>query len=196
MIWLIGNRGMLGTDVDAALKAAGLRYCASDMDVDIRDMEKLRGFADGKDIRWIVNCAAYTAVDRAEEEPDKACAINVLGVKNIATVARDTGAVLIHISTDYVFSGDKPGEYLESDATEPTGIYGESKLKGERYIEDPHHLVHSQLIERLDRGVLVQRALGELGEVVASRLGAGEERPDCITNAARGKSVLSVHVKR
>jgi len=134
MIWLIGNRGMLGSDVDAALKAAGLRYCVSDMDVDIRDIDTLRGFAQGKGIRWIVNCAAYTAVDQAEEEADRAFGINAEGVRNIAIVSREIDATLVHVSTDYVFSGDKDGVYTESDETGPMGVYGRSKLEGELYI--------------------------------------------------------------
>jgi len=136
MIWLIGNRGMLGTDVDAALKAAGLRYCFSDMDVDIRDIDTLRGFAQGKGIRWIVNCAAYTAVDQAEEEADRAFGINAEGVRNIAIVSREIDATLVHVSTDYVFSGDKDGVYTESDETGPMGVYGRSKLEGELYIAE------------------------------------------------------------
>ncbi len=136
MIWLIGNRGMLGSDVDAALKATGLRYCVSDMDVDIRDIDKLRGFAQGKGIRWIVNCAAYTAVDQAEEEADRAFGINAEGVRNIAIVSREIDATLVHVSTDYVFSGEKGEVYTESDETGPMGVYGRSKLEGELYIAE------------------------------------------------------------
>jgi dTDP-4-dehydrorhamnose reductase len=136
MIWLIGNIGMLGTDVESTLKAAGLRYCASDMDVDICDIEQLRVFTQGKSIRWVVNCAAYTAVDQAEDDADAAFRVNAEGVKNIATVARETDATLIHISTDYVFSGDREGEYRETDPTGPTGTYGKSKLEGEKIIAE------------------------------------------------------------
>ena len=134
MIWLIGNRGMLGSDVEALLKKKGLSYCASDREVDIVSMEEVRAFARGKDVQWIINCSAYTAVDRAEDEPDQAFAINADGAGNIALLAKETGARLLHISTDYVFGGDREGEYGEDDETGPTGVYGRSKLEGEKRI--------------------------------------------------------------
>jgi len=134
MIWLIGNKGMLGTDVELKLKANGLDYAASDMDVDITDIEALRKFAKEKKIEWIVNCSAYTAVDKAEDEPDKAFKLNADGVGNIAQVAKEKNAKLIHLSTDYVFNGKKTEAYSESDETDPIGVYAKSKLKGEQNI--------------------------------------------------------------
>jgi len=134
MIWLIGNKGMLGTDVELKLKASRLEYVASDMDVDITNIETLRNFARDKKIDWIVNCSAYTAVDKAEDEPEKAFKINADGVGNIAQVAKEKKAKLIHISTDYVFDGKKTEAYTESDETGPIGIYGNSKLKGEENV--------------------------------------------------------------
>lgn len=80
----------------------------------------------------IINAAAYTAVDRAEEEPDHAMAVNALGVRNLASIAEDHGATMIHLSTDYVFDGTKGGWYTESDEPAPQGVYGRSKLAGER----------------------------------------------------------------
>lgn len=136
MVWLIGNKGMLGSDVEAALKSAGLGHCVTDAETDIRDLSRLRVYAGDNNIKWIVNCAAYTAVDQAEDERDKAFGINAEGVKNIAIVAREIGATLIHVSTDYVFSGDKNGVYTESDETGPTGVYGRSKLEGELHIAE------------------------------------------------------------
>ena len=79
----------------------------------------------------IVNAAAYTAVDRAEEEPEKAMAVNVQGVAHLATLAEDLDATLIHISTDYVFDGEKDGWYTEEDEPSPTGVYGLTKRAGE-----------------------------------------------------------------
>lgn len=79
----------------------------------------------------IVNAAAYTAVDRAEQEPDAAMALNVDGPARLAEAAARRGAVLIHVSTDYVFDGTKPTAYVEDDATAPLGVYGRSKLAGE-----------------------------------------------------------------
>lgn len=134
MIWLIGNRGMLGSDVEILLKRRSIMYAATDTDFDITDCGALRDFAGGRGFTLIINCSAYTAVDRAEDEPDRAFAINADGVLNIARVARENSAVLIHVSTDYVFDGEKSGAYLEDDPTGPIGVYGRSKLEGERNI--------------------------------------------------------------
>ncbi|NOI91204.1 dTDP-4-dehydrorhamnose reductase [Vibrio splendidus] len=79
----------------------------------------------------IINAAAHTAVDKAEEEVDLSYAINRDGPKYLAQAAQSVGAAMLHISTDYVFEGNKIGEYTETDATNPQGVYGESKLAGE-----------------------------------------------------------------
>lgn len=82
----------------------------------------------------IINCAAYTAVDRAESERDAADKVNRIGAANLARAAAEHGAVLIHISTDYVFDGLKGSPYTERDAVSPVNFYGESKLRGEQEI--------------------------------------------------------------
>ncbi|UPR47532.1 dTDP-4-dehydrorhamnose reductase [Vibrio cyclitrophicus] len=79
----------------------------------------------------IINAAAHTAVDKAEEEVELSYAINRDGPKYLAQAAQSVGAAILHISTDYVFEGNKVGEYVETDATNPQGVYGESKLAGE-----------------------------------------------------------------
>ncbi|QCI72102.1 MULTISPECIES: dTDP-4-dehydrorhamnose reductase [Vibrio] len=79
----------------------------------------------------IINAAAHTAVDKAEDEVDLSYAINRDGPKHLAQAAQSVGAAILHISTDYVFEGNKVGEYAETDATNPQGVYGESKLAGE-----------------------------------------------------------------
>ena len=82
----------------------------------------------------VVNTAAYTAVDRAESEPDTAWAANCVGPGNIAAACRKSGIPLIHISTDYVFDGTKSGAYREDDPVNPLGVYGASKEAGERAV--------------------------------------------------------------
>ncbi len=134
MIWLIGNKGMLGSDVEKLLKKQDIDHLSSDFEVDITDVDCLRGFADKMRIEWLINCAAYTAVDRAEDEAEKAFKINADGAFNIAEIARVIGAKLIHISTDYVFDGDKHEPYTENDAPNPIGVYGKSKLQGEENV--------------------------------------------------------------
>jgi dTDP-4-dehydrorhamnose reductase len=134
MIWLIGNKGMLGNDVEKLLKERGLAYWASDKEVDIGDYKALEKFGKDKKIKWIINCAGYTKVDKAEEEIDEAFRINKDGARNIALFSAKRQIRLIHISTDYVFDGRQEGDavaYREDDKTNPINIYGKSKLAGE-----------------------------------------------------------------
>ena len=131
MIWLIGNKGMLGREVEALLQKKELAYIATDQEIDITNLGDLQEFSADKPISWIINCAAYTAVDKAEDEPDLAFKINAVGPRNIAEVAKNRGAKFIHISTDYVFDGTKAGAYLETDLPHPLGVYGQSKYQGE-----------------------------------------------------------------
>ena len=122
---------MLGREVEALLKKKELAYIASDQEIDITNLGELRIFSADKPIFWIINCAAYTAVDKAEDEPDLAFKINADGPRNIAEIAKNKGAKLIHISTDYVFDGTKAEAYVETDPPNPLGVYGQSKYKGE-----------------------------------------------------------------
>jgi len=136
MIWLIGNKGMLGYEVEELLKKNNLSYTASDQEIDITDFSILVQYIKDKKIDWIVNCAAYTAVDKAEKEKEKAYSINRDGVRNITKIASEKQAKLIHISTDYVFDGkkNKQSAYTEENQANPMGIYGKSKLAGEKEI--------------------------------------------------------------
>lgn len=104
--------------------------------LDITDITALRSFAEKHSIGMMINCAAYTNVEKAEDEPDKANLINHLAAANLATVCKETGAFLIHISTDYVFgstTGNLP--YGEDAVLQPLGIYGQTKLAGEESIK-------------------------------------------------------------
>jgi dTDP-4-dehydrorhamnose reductase len=91
----------------------------------------------------VVSAAAYTAVDRAEDEPDLAYAINAEGAGAVAAAAAHVGASVIHLSTDYVFSGEAEIPYVETDATDPQSVYGRTKLAGERAVAaaNPHHVI-------------------------------------------------------
>jgi len=131
MIWLVGNKGMLGTEVAAALAKAGFELVGSDCEVDILDPLALAGFAEGKSLTWIVNCAAYTAVDKAEDEAALAMRLNAEGPLNLALLASKIGARILHMSTDYVFDGKGTKPYVEEDPVNPTGSYGRSKAEGE-----------------------------------------------------------------
>jgi dTDP-4-dehydrorhamnose reductase len=143
MIWLIGCKGMLGTDLSLMLESGGLSFTGTDLYVDITDMASLEGFLNQQSrtdpITWIVNCAAYTAVDKAEDDSVLCRSLNTRGAANVAGIAKAAGARLIHISTDYVFNGagiaagDSPDirPYREDDPTDPIGVYGLTKRDGE-----------------------------------------------------------------
>jgi len=122
---------MLGTELSNAFERAGVEFVGTDREVSILDQEALAAFAQGKKIDWIVNCAAYTAVDKAEDERELCTALNVQGPGNIARTAEKIGASLLHISTDYVFDGNGSRPYREDDPTNPTGVYGRTKADGE-----------------------------------------------------------------
>lgn len=91
----------------------------------------------------VVSAAAYTAVDRAEDEPERAFAVNATGAGIVAAASAEVGAAIIHLSTDYVFSGDKQGDYDETDETGPRSVYGRSKLAGEHAVAaaNPRHAI-------------------------------------------------------
>lgn len=107
MIWLIGNNGMLGHDVEILLKKENLNYFATDVEQDITNLYGLKGYVRDREFKHIINCAAYNAVDNAENEQNQAFFVNGQGAKNLALIAKEKNAVLIHISTDYVFDGKK-----------------------------------------------------------------------------------------
>lgn len=104
-------------------------------ELDITDKKAVENYVSRNDIDTIVNCAAYTAVDKAEEEPEKAELINVKAVENLAEVASREGCLLVHVSTDYVFDGGASEPYTEKSLVNPQTVYGRTKLAGERAIK-------------------------------------------------------------
>jgi len=131
MIWLIGNKGMLGTELSIMLKKNGINFIGTDREVDITNISVLNNFIKNKSIKWIINCAAYTAVDKAEDDFETCYNINTLGAANIAVCSNNLNANMIHISTDYVFNGKGDTPYKEDDPTDPIGNYGLTKKDGE-----------------------------------------------------------------
>ena len=130
-ILLLGAHGQVGSALSARLNALGALTAFGRAEADFSDPATLRErvLAERPDI--IVNAAAYTAVDRAESEPALAHTVNADSPGALADAARTLGALLVHYSTDYVFSGRKPTPYLEDDATDPQNVYGRSKRDGE-----------------------------------------------------------------
>jgi len=125
---------MLGRELADALARRGLDCAGTDLDCDITDAAALDAFAAGRGFAWIVNCSAYTAVDKAEDDEARARAINAAGAGNLAAVAARLGAALIHVSTDYVFDGRASRPYDETDPVCPLGAYGRTKAEGERLV--------------------------------------------------------------
>ena len=109
-------------------------FCPSKAELDITRAEKVQGFIIDHQIDLVINCAANTNVDKCEENPAQAFSVNTEGVENLARSCARAGARLVHISTDYVFSGLKTGEYLETDICDPINIYGVSKRQGEEAV--------------------------------------------------------------
>ena len=132
MVWIIGCKGMLGSEVCRTLFEKNIDFTGTDSSVSILDYSVLENFAGGKDISFIVNCAAYTAVDKAESEVEKARALNADGPKNIARLAKKLACPLIHISTDYVFDGSASSPISEDSPIKPIGAYGLTKAEGEK----------------------------------------------------------------
>jgi dTDP-4-dehydrorhamnose reductase len=104
-------------------------------ELDLSSESSITHYFDNNKFDIIINCAAYTAVDKAEEEKDLANEVNHLSVKQLAQIAKQQQAKLIHISTDYVFDGKKHGPYKETDATNPINVYGKTKLAGEKALQ-------------------------------------------------------------
>ena len=104
-------------------------------ELDITNQEQIRNLFESNHFDWCINCAAYTAVDKAEAEPELAFKINAEGAKFLAEASRKHKVKLIHISTDFVFDGNETYPYSEQDSPNPINVYGASKLQGEKHIE-------------------------------------------------------------
>ena len=130
-VLVAGAGGMLGTDIvmefSAAFHVAGL----SRAELDITDKKAVEDTATAFRPDIVINCAAFTRVDECESMADKAFEVNAGGAANLAAACRDTGALLVHISTDYVFDGSGGRPWKEDDPAEPINVYGRSKLQGE-----------------------------------------------------------------
>jgi dTDP-4-dehydrorhamnose reductase len=137
-ILVTGAGGMLGQDVVRAAEAAGDEVIAlARGDLDVTDERAVAAALSDEQVDAVINCAAWTDVDDAESDPDGADAVNALGAEHVANAAAHVGARLVHVSTDYVFDGDRsPDEpaYVESDVPGPRSVYGASKLAGEEAV--------------------------------------------------------------
>ena len=141
-ILVTGSNGQLGMELQALQdKYDSFIFYFTDKDeLDINDSRMLERYFSEKRPDYCINCAAYTAVDKAEIEKELAFAINATAVRNLALACKKHNSRLIHISTDYVFNGKAKKPYLESDKTDPVNVYGASKLQGEMHIMDINRL--------------------------------------------------------
>ena len=137
-ILVTGADGMLGTDLVAAFISSGHYNVLSStiLHMDITNLRQVEEFFVKTKPAAVIHCAAYTAVDKAELEPETAYSINAEGTHNIAFACRNIDARMVYISTDYVFDGTKEQPYSEGDQPNPINVYGASKLRGERYMAD------------------------------------------------------------
>lgn len=136
-ILVTGAEGQLGYDVCKVLAARGIEHRGVDIgDFDITDASAVKKYIREYAPDGVIHCSAYTAVDKAEDEPGKCQAINVDGTRNIAEVCGDTGAKLLYISTDYVFPGTGEQFYEPDDTTGPLSVYGRTKLEGEQVVQE------------------------------------------------------------
>lgn len=130
---VIGCNGQLGSELRELSASMAISFTFYDYPtIDITKKDELLSILKKDAPSVIINCAAYTAVDKAESEREAAMAVNATGVKNLADVAKELNAWLIHVSTDYVFDGTAHQPYVETDATNPQSVYGETKLQGEK----------------------------------------------------------------
>lgn len=134
-IAVTGSNGMLAGTLIPVLSEEHTVTGLPRQSLDITNRESVNQVIRDLSVDLIINCAAYTKVDKAEEEREKAFLINGTGVQNLSIICADMNIPLCHISTDYVFDGEKKKPYTPFDNTNPLNTYGESKLAGERYIE-------------------------------------------------------------
>jgi len=187
MILVTGAGGQVGTELLA--RAARHGHDVTGLvraDLDISDAAAVEAAVAKIKPSLIVNAAAYTAVDKAEEDRDAAYAINRDGPANLAEAAKQAGIPLIHISTDYVFDGSKDGAYLESDPVAPLGVYGASKEAGEQAVRaalDEHVIMRTSWVYAAHGGNFVKTML-RVGKdrdqlrVVADQFGAPTSAAD------------------
>lgn len=137
-VLVTGANGQLGKCIEElSLNFEELNFIfKSSKELDITSFNSTKAIFEKHHFNYCINCAAYTAVDLAEDEKEKAFAVNAEAVKHLATLSKDYNTTLIHVSTDFVFDGLKNTPYTETDSPNPINVYGASKLQGEQYIKE------------------------------------------------------------
>ena len=139
-ILITGSTGQVGAEL---LRLFPQALAPTRADLDLADESSIRAYIGAHKPRWIINPAAYTAVDKAESEPQLAAAINAEAPRIFGEEAQKIGATVVHFSTDYVFDGTKSTPYVETDPANPLGVYGATKLSGEQALAESgaHHII-------------------------------------------------------
>jgi len=186
-VLVTGANGQLGSEIQNNTHRISNYYFSDADSLDITDAQAIRAFVQQHAINLIVNCAAYTNVDKAEDDCATAEAINHTAVAHLASVCKEFQLPLIHISTDYVFGGTKNTPYRETDATQPLGVYGRTKLAGEQAIQNigiEHLIIRTSWLYSLRFGnnfvKTIQRLSGERSQlkVVADQVGTPTNAAD------------------
>ena len=186
-VLVTGANGQLGSEIQNNTHRISNYYFSDADSLDITDARAIRAFVQQHAINLIVNCAAYTNVDKAEDDCATAEAINHTAVAHLASVCKEFQLPLIHISTDYVFGGTKNTPYSETDATQPLGVYGRTKLAGEQAIQNSgieHLIIRTSWLYSLRFGnnfvKTIQRLSGERPQlkVVADQVGTPTNAAD------------------
>ena len=179
-ILLTGKNGQLGFELQRALAPLGELVAVGQAECDLADAAALRALVRDVAPDVIVNPAAYTAVDKAETDQQKAFAVNAEAPRVLGEEAQRLGALVIHYSTDYVFDGSKNGAYVENDAADPQSVYGRSKFDGERALAGAtsrHQILRTRGVGGAHGGNFAKTMLRLAGErerlaVVADQYGA------------------------
>ncbi|ATA70338.1 dTDP-4-dehydrorhamnose reductase [Capnocytophaga sputigena] len=186
-VLVTGANGQLGSEIQNNTHRISNYYFSDADSLDITDARAIRAFVQQHAINLIVNCAAYTNVDKAEDDCATAEAINHTAVAHLASVCKEFQLPLIHISTDYVFGGTKNTPYSETDTTQPLGVYGRTKLAGEQAIQNSgieHLIIRTSWLYSLRFGnnfvKTIQRLSGERPQlkVVADQVGTPTNAAD------------------
>lgn len=137
-VLVTGANGQLGQSINSLIaEYSDIEFTfVTRQDLDLSQLSSIDKYFQGKSFDVIVNCAAHTAVDKAEEESELADKINHLAVKNLAEICKKKDICLVHISTDYVFNGENFKPYVETDVTDPQSVYGKTKLDGENALQN------------------------------------------------------------
>jgi len=196
-IVLFGRSGQVGRELEQTLPSCGrLVACGRDA-ADLEQPDSVRNLLRREAPDLVVNAAAFTAVDRAESEPDRARRINADSVGVMAAEVARLGGWLVHYSTDYVFDGTKTGSYVETDATGPLGVYGSTKLAGERLVAASgcRHLIFRTSWVYATHGTNFLRTILRLLQE-RDELSVVDDQVGAPTSAARIAAVTAVAVGR